>query len=106
MVSENCWEYKKCGREPEGSQAGELGVCPATTEERADGINTGTNGGRACWAIAGTLCKGVVQGTYALKMLNCLQCDFYIKVLGEERWGFKSGEEILKSINQPKLTSY
>jgi len=99
MKSDNCWEYKKCGREPEGSKSGELGVCPATTEEKADRINQGTNGGRACWAIAGTLCKGVVQGTYALKMLNCLQCDFYSKVLAEERWGFKNGEEILNIIN-------
>ena len=99
MGNENCWEYKKCGREPEGSKTGELGVCPATTEVKADGINKGTNGGRSCWAIAGTLCKGKVQGTYALKMLNCLQCNFYSKVLDEEKWGFKSGDEVLKIIN-------
>jgi len=98
MRAENCWEFKKCGREPEGSKSEELGVCPASIEEKADGINKGDNGGRACWAIAGTLCTGKLQGSYALKMLDCLQCDFYNKVLGEERWGFKSGEKILKII--------
>jgi len=99
MKFENCWQYKKCGRQPDGEKTFELGVCPAATEEKADGINNGTNGGRACWAVAGTLCKGTVQGTYALKMLNCMRCDFYNKVLGEERWGFKSGEKILNIMN-------
>ncbi|UCH79860.1 MAG: hypothetical protein JSW20_08890 [Nitrospiraceae bacterium] len=99
MRLQNCWEYKKCGREPDGHNTDELGVCPATVEEKADGINDGTNGGRACWAIVGTICKGTVQGTYALKILNCLKCDFYKKVLTEESWGFKSGDEILKIIN-------
>lgn len=99
MQVENCWEYKKCGRQPEGDKSGELGVCPATIEEKADNINRGTNGGRSCWAIAGTLCKGMVQGTYALKMLNCMQCDFYQKVVSEERWEFKSGDKILKIMN-------
>ena len=94
----NCWEFKKCGREPGGAKVDELGVCPATTEQRADGIHSGKNGGRACWAIAGTLCKGEVQGTYALKMLNCLKCDFYQRVVSDERWGFMSGESILKKI--------
>jgi hypothetical protein len=94
----NCWEFKKCGREPGGSKIEELGVCPATIEKRADGIHSGKNGGRSCWAIAGTLCKGEVQGTYALKMLNCLKCDFYQRVVADERWGFMSGEAILKKI--------
>jgi hypothetical protein len=25
----NCWEFKKCGRESQGPNAAELGVCPA-----------------------------------------------------------------------------
>jgi len=24
----NCWEFKKCGREPGGEKASELGICP------------------------------------------------------------------------------
>jgi len=26
----NCWEFKKCGRQPGGPKVAELGVCPAT----------------------------------------------------------------------------
>ena len=73
----NCWEFKKCGRQRGGIQAAELGICPASAESRTNGINGGTNGGRACWALAGTLCGGKVQGTFAAKLVNCMKCDFY-----------------------------
>ncbi len=73
----NCWDAKNCGRTPGGHRAGELGVCPAATEARLDGIHSGKNGGRACWAIAGTLCGGAVQGTFAEKEENCMACDHY-----------------------------
>ena len=70
-VKLNCWEFKRCGREPGGMNSRELGVCPAASETRVDGANGGHNGGRACWAVAGTLCGGKVQGTYAMKMGTC-----------------------------------
>ena len=28
----NCWEVKKCGREPGGKSVATLGVCPAASE--------------------------------------------------------------------------
>jgi len=84
MDTINCWEYKKCGREPGGEKVDELGVCIAATETRANGIHGGKNGGRSCWAIAGTLCEGEVQGSYAKKFQNCMFCDFYKKVMEEE----------------------
>jgi hypothetical protein len=68
----NCWQYKKCGREPGGSNIKELGVCPAYP-----------NHGRDCWFVAGTLCGGKAQGTHAEKMGNCQLCDFYEGVMGE-----------------------
>ncbi len=52
----NCWQVKKCGREPGGAEEAQLGTCPATAETAVNGINNGKNGGRSCWAIAGTLC--------------------------------------------------
>lgn len=73
----NCWEFKNCGRQPGGSRVAELGVCPAATENALDGINGGNNGGRICWAVAGTLCDGRVQGTFAKKMTTCVLCPFY-----------------------------
>ncbi len=82
----NCWEYKKCGREPGGARADELGVCIAATETRTDGVNGGKNGGRVCWAVTGTLCGGHVQGTFARKVANCLlDCAFLKLVMREER---------------------
>jgi hypothetical protein len=37
----NCWEFKKCGREPGGHKVEELGVCPATTDKEFNGVNKG-----------------------------------------------------------------
>ncbi len=76
----NCWEFTRCGRGP-GSEL----VCPAATETRADGVNRGRNGGRVCWAVAGTLCGGRQQGTYAVKLETCLRCDFCRTVMCEEQ---------------------
>ena len=84
MVRINCWEFKKCGREPEGGKADGLGVCPAAVAKAVDGVNNGSNGGRLCWAVAGTLCGGKVQAEFAMKLANCVTCDFYNKVLNEE----------------------
>ena len=80
----NCWEFKKCGREPGGAKVHELGVCPAATEERLEGVHGGNKAGRACWIVAGTFCKGETQGTFAQKYGNCIRCDFYQMVKEEE----------------------
>jgi len=80
----NCWEHKKCGREPGGARAAELGVCPAAADSAFDGFNLGANAGRICWLVAGTFCKGKVQGTYAEKRLSCRNCDFYKQIHTDE----------------------
>ncbi len=64
-AKQNCWEMKKCGREPGGVKTPELGLCPASTDKTADGLNGGKNGGRICWAVTGTFCGGKIQGTFA-----------------------------------------
>ena len=83
-VRTNCWEFKNCGRQPGGKRSEELGVCPVTTYEDLHGAHGGRNGGRACWAIAGSLCGGKIQGTYAQKLSNCWRCDFFNAVKKEE----------------------
>jgi hypothetical protein len=83
MSKTNCWEYKKCGREPGGAKVTELGICPASTNLSANGIHEGKNGGRSCWVIAGTFCGGKVQGTYSAKLANCMDCEFYKLVVRE-----------------------
>ncbi len=80
----NCWEYMKCGREVNGAKTAELGVCAAASDKEMNGLNVGKNGGRICWAVAGTLCGGSVQGEFASKIANCISCEFYNRVLNEE----------------------
>ena len=98
MSKTNCWEYKKCGREPGGSRSAELGVCPAATEHSTNGVNNGKNGGRACWVLTGTLCGGQVQGTFAVKLGNCIKCEFYKLVMKEEGVDFKNSKDILAKL--------
>jgi hypothetical protein len=78
----------KCGREPGGLHAGKFGVCPAALEPRLDGIHQGKNAGRVCWMVAGTMCMGEVQGTFARKYKECQDCVFFRLVRIEEGDGF------------------
>lgn len=96
MTRMNCWEFKKCGRQPGGGKAGELGVCPAAVDAGCDGMNRGSMGGRACWALAGTLCGGVVQGSFAGKAAGCQNCEFYKLVKNEEGPRYCGTREILR----------
>lgn len=63
----NCWELRDCGREAGGAKVSELGECIASREKL----------GHSCWAIAGTLCGGIVQGSVKDKQGNCLTCEVY-----------------------------
>ena len=87
--AQNCWEFMQCGREPGGAKVAELGVCPAATHTISDGMNGGSNGGRICWAVAGTLCDRTVRGTYAQKRTSCITCEFFTKVMREQGGGFR-----------------
>ncbi|MEW5706376.1 MAG: two-CW domain-containing protein [Actinomycetota bacterium] len=60
----NCWEFKKCGRDKTND-------CPAYP-----------NHGHECWRVAGTMCGGEVQGTFAKKLASCMECDFYKMMKG------------------------
>jgi len=99
MIRKNCWEFFECGRQPGGNKEKELGTCPAATQIVLNGTNAGINGGRSCWAVAGTLCKGKTQGTYAQKLGDCLQCKFFASVRDEQGNNFVSTRDILKKIN-------
>lgn len=91
----NCWEFKKCGREPGGLNASSLGVCPVPKMKKLNGIHGGENAGRTCWVVGGSLCKGNVQGSFATKYRNCEKCDFFTKVRGEEFHDFQSHVSLL-----------
>ncbi len=71
----NCWEFKKCGREAGGTNSSLLGVCPAYPDH-----------GQCCARVAGTLCGGTAQGTFATKLATCVDCDFFLS----EHYTYKS----------------
>ncbi len=94
----NCWEYKKCEMQPGGEKAKLHGSCPAAIDERINGINGGENAGRACWAIAGTYCGGASKGIYALKIKDCMTCEFHELVVKEENKNYKNVSVLFKKI--------
>jgi hypothetical protein len=97
----NCWEFKKCGRQPQGHHAHDLGVCPASQEGALDDVHGGTNAGRACWVVSGTFCQGKVQGTFAQKFKNCEICDFYQAVRKEEGGSFTFSAVLISRLRKP-----
>ncbi|HUO76165.1 MAG TPA: hypothetical protein VMU21_01185 [Thermodesulfovibrionales bacterium] len=96
----NCWEFKRCGRQLGGLRINDLGRCPATLEERLDGVHDGVYAGRACWVVAGTFCRNEVQGTFAQKFESCQKCDFYEKVREEEYPNFELSASLLSKIKK------
>lgn len=100
MTKQNCWEFKKCERQPGGLKSKELGICPVTEDSYSNGINNGINAGRVCWAVSGSLCGGKVQGTFASKAGNCAKCDFFKTVRKEQGSDFcalnKSKKDIIE----------
>ncbi len=94
----NCWEVKQCGREYGGRNTHDCGVCPACSYEKLDGVHGGKNAGRSCWVVAGSMCGGEIQGTYAQKHRNCHTCDFYMKVKSEEHADFQFSVVLLARV--------
>ena len=80
----NCWEFKKCGREPDGENVSVFGVCtvPVTIgfDTVNNGNNNGNNGGCTCWVIRESSCKQVMQKCCVQELRECRQCDFYVSV--------------------------
>lgn len=99
MHSPNCWEITRCGREPGGEHAASPGVCPAAAARWAHGLNGGKNGGRACWAIAGSFSRGEICGTLAARMCDCMACDFFARVGKEQGAGYMGAKSILAARN-------
>lgn len=102
MARKNCWEVQLCGRQPGGHRVRELGICPAATLRAAHGINQGCNGGRACWALTGTMSgpASKVQGIFARTLCTCFSCKFYEQVLEEEGEQFQGTVEIVEILRR------
>jgi len=59
-----CWEHMQCKMDVNHDES-----CPAYPYF-----------GRICWTVAGTLCAGKIQGTYAQKIHDCSKCGYYCQV--------------------------
>lgn len=90
----NCWEFKRCGRQAEGTMQEAEGLCPAPGEIRLDGIHEGVSSGRSCWMVAGTYGKGPAICSSLKDISDCKDCDFYHMVMREEGPGFLSTNDL------------
>lgn len=72
----NCWDYKTCCKKTD-NRGNSNTICPVKKERIADGLNSGTNGGRMCWVVMDTHYKKKAQ-------TECFQCEFQYKVISEE----------------------
>ncbi len=88
MPKMNCWEIKKCAREPGGNKSQELGVCPAASDLSCDGMNNGKNGGRMCWAVAGTFNGSEAKGVFVQNQPSCMNCEVFKQIKAEEGSSF------------------
>ena len=84
----NCWEFMGCGCEPDGNSIPEYGICPAALPGEYTGTNKGTNQGRICWAVKGTLCAKRYSGQDTEKLLHCVHCEFLKHVHEREGGNF------------------
>lgn len=85
-----CWEVKKCNATD----------CPSHGKHHV-----------RCWLIAGTFCRGEVQGRFAQKLGNCAKCEVYqeavkrdpINEIGENfnslMWALREKEDMLAEAN-------
>lgn len=87
-----CWELKKCERWFGGKKEQELGMCLVYPW-----------GGWQCWAIAGTLCGGVVQGSAAQKEGNCQMCPHYLALMEDDPAKLKSDSLYFSTVMQHML---
>jgi hypothetical protein len=62
-----------------------------------DSVHGGIHAGRACWVIDGTMCDGIVQGSFAQRIKNCAPCDLYKSVKAEE------GAELISTMSLLKM---
>jgi len=97
-MKQNCWDYTDCGRGPKPTSPD--GLCPAAVEVRLNGAHGGLNAGRSCWVVAGTMCGGERQGSFARKLDGCAECGFYQQVRSDEFPKFKLAPSLLRMLHE------
>ncbi|MCI5219061.1 MAG: hypothetical protein D3914_07680 [Candidatus Electrothrix sp. LOE2] len=85
----NCWEFKKCGREPGGRNIEKYGCCSVPVSIEYDGMNNGKNGGRSCWILRESACEKIMRACRVDEIKECRQCHFHTYVRKTERFSHK-----------------
>lgn len=92
-----CWEEKGC----------QLTECPLYGEKHI-----------RCWLVAGTFCRGEVQGPFAQKLGSCSQCEVYQAAIGSNpfdeigenfnslMWAVREREDLLAEANTKLQSQY
>ncbi len=83
-MKSNCWDITQCGREEGGKLSTQLGVCAASVDQYYDGTNGGTNAGRCCWRVCGSMFGGNRKCQMLDSVDSCQDCIVYRTVLQEE----------------------
>ena len=78
----NCWETLSCGAET--TSLGDSQWCPVPFDRSMDGVNGGTNGGRACWAVVGARCRAGEPARRAVESEACAHYTVLRTVRREE----------------------
>ncbi len=86
-MKQNCWEVKRCGREPGGHRTASHGLCLCATAAHLDGANGGRNGGRICWQVRANS-PGLPGAPDCQDATGCLDCGFIYRVVQEAGTGF------------------
>lgn len=92
-----CWEVKKC----------HASECPSFGKQHI-----------RCWLVAGTYCRGEVQGRFAQKIGDCARCEVYqeavehdpLNKIGENfnslMWVLRENEDLLSEAHQQLQSQY
>ncbi|MHB1390225.1 MAG: diguanylate cyclase [Thermoleophilia bacterium] len=92
-----CWKLKHCEKDD----------CPVHGKENM-----------RCWLVAGTFCRGEVQGRFAQKLGSCAKCEVYLEAvendpinqIGENfnslMWALREKEDMLAEANESLNNRY
>jgi hypothetical protein len=80
----NCWDIMECGREVNGRNVDESGVCPVATDDELTAANSGSCGGRACWKVKVKVGNLMIPN-WSHPEKDCLTCSVFHIVRKEEK---------------------
>ena len=84
MTKKNCWEIKKCNFGSQKSKTNTATACLVKSSAEFNNTNGGVNGGRICWAVAGTFSSRPPCGEFVHEQVTCMECEVFKQIEKEE----------------------